>query len=117
MAEGKEGRATELGSDGPSPTRPESPKQGGRGGRSREAARGGAGVGQGWWLPTCAPRGLRKSILRPPGGARAPLLSALHQIPLANLIRCLGPDSSGSQPLCDHSLAIQGIVSGQRGLG
>ena len=113
MAEGKEGRATELGSDRPSPTRPSLRSRAeGEAGRARPP-----GAGQGWWLPTCAPRGLRKSILRPPGGARAPLLSALHQIPLANLIRCLGPDSSGSQPLCDHSLAIQGIVSGQRELG
>ena len=30
------------------------------------------GEGQGWWLPTCAPRCLWKSILRPPGGAQAP---------------------------------------------
>ena len=56
MAEGKEGRATELGSDRPSPTRPESPKQGGRGGRSREAARGGAGV----VAPDLRPQGPQK---------------------------------------------------------
>lgn len=42
---GKDGRGTELGSDRPSPTPPESPNQGGKGRRSRETARVRGGVG------------------------------------------------------------------------
>ena len=78
------------------PPRPESPNQGGKGRRSRETARVRGGVGGAQPAPPGAAETRLCGHQGAPGLLRLavwPWLPALHQIPLANLIRCLGPDA------------------------